>query len=111
MHIFTNAGITNINSMEKELLYICPDEDTNIIHSAIQLLMINNISESTASVTVTINIKRFNIEVILLKDSKIEAGSALIIERILNLQPGDSIYLIAEEENTLSTFCSILEVS
>ena len=109
-HIFTNAGISNINSNEKQLLYTC-NPDNNIIHSAIQLLMINNISESNqASVTVTIYIKKLNIEVILLKESKIEVNNSLVIERIINLQPGDSIYLKAKEKNTLSVFASILEV-
>ena len=112
MHIFANAGIDNINSNEKQLLYTCEPNPNKVLHSAIQLLMINNISESNqASVTVTIHIDRLKKDIIILKESKIETGSALIVERVINLQPGDSIFIQAKEENTLSVFCSILEVT
>lgn len=115
MHIFTNAAIDNIDSKNKQLLYTCKseeDSDNAIIHSAIQLLMINNIGDKPASITIYINIARNTEqeEIILLKESKIEVSNSLVIERVINLQPNDSIYLQAEKENTLSAFCSILEV-
>ena len=106
-HLFKNAAIDDVLATDTDL-YTCPADTQSSVHT---LILSNKTGTETVKGTVKFYDASQTMQVIILKDSQIEAGNTLLFDKPINLEVGDKLQVLSPSgTGKLSAFASILEV-
>lgn len=104
---FKNAGI--IVSTPSTLLYTCPSNLKAAVIHALYLTNLNDVAEE--KVILEIEDSSTTLKHKILYNVRIPVGSTLIIDKVINLESNDKVYITAAENNMIEAFASLVEVS
>ena len=103
---FKNKGIDLTDTMQT--MYTTPASKESVIHS----VFLTNVTEGyEAFVSLSVNDVSASQDYKILHRAPVKPGSTLTFDKPINLEAGDSIKVSASDNNLMTAFLSVLEVS
>jgi hypothetical protein len=106
---FKNAGLTALVANTAAQLYLCPADTQSVIH-ALYLSNVDGVSGSTVDITVD-DASNANAIYHIGKQISVPENSTLILDKPINLEAGDKLFVQASSDGDIEAFCSILEIT
>lgn len=103
---FKNASIA-VNTTPGTVLYTVPSGRTAVIHS----LYVANTSNLPQTVTIELVDASASVSRKIVVGAPIPVGGSLALPKVINLESGDAVRLIASTVSTLEATAAILEIS
>lgn len=103
---FKNAGVSI--GATSTTIYTAPASTTGVIHA----IYISNIHDSNnATVNVFVTDTSAGSDFYVVKNATVVNGSTLILDKPINLEPGDILKATSSTASALEAFLSILEIT
>jgi len=103
---FKNKGLNLTDAMQ--IMYTTPASKESVIHS----VFLTNITDGFEGfVSLTVHDVSASQDYVVLHRAPVRPGSTLTFDKPINLETGDSIKVSASDNNLMTAFLSVLEVS